>query len=59
VVGALLPLCMTLLGFAATLLLGEQTGSLLGLLGFDLIWRGVYTSIVASTVYYRLSGIRI
>ncbi len=59
VVGALFPLCATLLGFAATLFVGGQTGNLFSLFGFDLIWRGVYTFVVASTVYYRLSGIRI
>ena len=59
VVGALFPLCTTLLGFAATLFLGEQAGNLFSLFGFDLIWRGVYTFVVASTVYYRLSGIRL
>lgn len=32
-------------------------GSFLGLL--PLAWRGVYTFLVASTLYYRLSGIRV
>jgi hypothetical protein len=31
--------------------------SFLGLL--PLVWRGVYTFLVASTLYYRLSGIRV
>jgi hypothetical protein len=59
VVGGLLPLCSTLLGFAAVLLLGEQAGNLFGFFGFDLIWRGVYIFMATSTAYYRLAGIQI
>lgn len=58
-VGGLLPLCSTLVSFAAVLFLGEQAGRLFGLFGFDLIWRGVYIFMATSTVYYRLSGIQI
>jgi MFS family permease len=59
VIGALFPLCTTLLGFAAAFFMGENAGNFLGGFGFSLIWRGVYTFVAASTVYYRLSGIRI
>ena len=57
--GGLLPICASLIGFAAILLLGEQAGNLFGFFGFDLIWRGVYIFMATSTVYYRLSGIQI
>jgi hypothetical protein len=58
-IGGLLPLCNFLLGAAAWMVLGEQGGNLSGVLGFGLIWRGVYIFVATSTVYYRLSGIRI
>jgi len=49
--GSLPPLLITLAGL---LLGGFRGGSLLSLL-----WQGVYTFLVISTVYYRLSGIQI
>jgi len=52
--GALPLLGMHLL--TALLLLG-QNGGAAGLLG--LLWPGVYTFLVVSTTYYRLSGIRV
>ena len=54
--GSLLPI----LGYAATFLLLLAQGSFGGL-GFllPLVWQGLYAFIVISTMYYRLSGIRL
>ena len=54
--GSLLPV----LGYAATFLLIFAQGSSGGL-GFllPLVWQGLYAFIVVSTMYYRLSGIRL
>lgn len=54
--GSLLPI----LGYAATFLLILAQGSIGGL-GFllPLVWQGLYAVIVVSTMYYRLSGIRL
>jgi hypothetical protein len=54
--GSLLPI----LGYSATFLLILAQGSSSGL-GFllPLVWQGLYAFIVVTTMYYRLSGIRL
>lgn len=55
-IGSIFPL----LGFLLTLLLVMAQGSIGGL-GFllPMVWQGLYAFIVISTMYYRLSGVRI
>jgi hypothetical protein len=59
-VGAALGSVIPLLSYLATLLLVLAQGSFGGL-GFllPMVWQGLYAFIVISTMYYRLSGIRI
>jgi hypothetical protein len=54
--GSLIPVLFTLLAVLLLLAQGRSIG--LGVL-FPLLWQGIYTFIVTSTVYYRLGGIRI
>lgn len=51
----LLPLLAMLMGEQAA---GAAAGAIAGA-GFSLLWQGFYAFIAASTVYYRLSGIRL
>ena len=59
-VGAAVGSIIPLLSYIITFLLVLAQGSFGGL-GFllPLVWQGLYTFIVISTMYYRLSGIRI
>lgn len=59
-VGAALGSVIPLLSYLATFLLVLAQGSFGGL-GFllPLVWQGLYAFIVISTMYYRLSGIRL
>jgi hypothetical protein len=56
--GSLLPVLGSLTFFALALLAGEGMRGL-GFFGFNLLWQGVYTFMATSTVYYRLSGLKI
>jgi hypothetical protein len=49
--GSLIPICVFLTGG----MLGSQLSSML----LPLVWQGIYTLAVTSTVYYRLGGIQI
>jgi len=57
VVGSLASLVPALLGLLVLLLSGEPQ-AILSII-WSVIWPGVYTFLVGSTVYYRLSGIQI
>ncbi len=57
VIGSLPLLLLNLFGVFALLSAGGGVRGFMGLL--PAVWQGVYTFIVASTVYYRLSGIKI
>lgn len=57
VIGSLPLLLLNLFGVFAFLAAGGGVGGFVGLL--PAVWQGVYTFIVASTVYYRLSGIQV
>jgi MFS family permease len=59
-VGAAVGSVIPLLGYLVTFLLVLTQGNFGGL-GFllPLVWQGLYTFIVISTMYYRLSGIRL
>jgi hypothetical protein len=56
VVGSLPLFLSPLLSFLSGLFIHANIGSITALL--PLIWQGLYTFLVASTVYYRLSGIQ-
>ena len=61
-IGGLLPICASTLGVAAVMSLGQGAGgagSLLGGVGLDLLWQGIYAFMAASTAYYRLSGLQL
>lgn len=57
VVGSLASLLPALLGLLVLLLSGEPQ-AILSII-WSVIWPGIYTFLVGSTVYYRLSGIQI
>ncbi|GAB4577751.1 MAG: hypothetical protein Fur0022_04820 [Anaerolineales bacterium] len=58
-IGGMLPSCASLIFPLAAMVLGEQAAAFLASAGFSLLWQGVYAFMAASTVYYRLSGIRL
>ena len=57
-VGGLLTSCLSLLGIFLATFVDDISGGL-GLFSFGLIWQVVYAFFATSTVYYRLSGIRL
>jgi len=55
-IGSLLPLCVFLFGFVLLIAFPEGDTPFFGLAP-SLLWQGVYTFFVTSTVYARLSGL--
>jgi hypothetical protein len=58
-IGSLLPLASPLLGLLLSLVLGANSLGSLTMFGFSLLWNGIYTFVVTTTVYYRLSGVQL
>jgi hypothetical protein len=63
-VGTVIGSLISLLPLLGLLILGFAGGSrdaisIFGGLGFNLLWQGLYTVLVTSSMYYRLSGIQL